>query len=117
MAVVAPVTHDQQVPSQVISLQPRHGLGLNPQGASGEQDDLETRIEQLEQPGDLLDDGVVTTGLEEGCPVPLADLEEVLATHGVGQHAIDVEHHGTGWFDLVDSVEPVPEQLWCSHRP
>ena len=83
---------------------------------AGQQDDLESRIEQLEQPGDLLDDRVVAAGLEEGGPVPLADLEEVLSADCVGQHAVDVEDHRPRRVDGSISVQPVPHELRCGHR-
>ena len=50
-------------------------------------------VEQFEEPGDLLNHGVVPTGLEEGGPVSSALLEEVLAAGGVGEHPVQVEDH------------------------
>ena len=70
LRVVAARAHDEQIPAQPVALQPGQRLGLDTVGAPGEQDDGERGVEQLEQPGDLLDHGVVAAGLEEGCPVP-----------------------------------------------
>ena len=67
--VVAAVAHDQQVPAQLVALQPGQGLGLDPQRPAGEQDDRAGRVEQLQQPGHLVDERVVAARLEEGVPV------------------------------------------------
>ena len=63
-------------------------------GDAGEEDHGEGGVEEFEEPGDLLDHGVVAAGLEEGRPVPLSSFDEVLATRRVGQDAVDVEDHG-----------------------
>ena len=94
LRVVTPGAHDEEVPAQPVALQPGHRLGLDPLGPARQQDHGERRVEELEQPGDLLDDRVVAAGLEEGRPVPPATLEEVLAAGRVGEHAVDVEDHG-----------------------
>ena len=63
---VAPLAHDQDVPAQSVALEPGQGLGLDPVGTAGQQDHGQGRIEELEQPGDLIDDRIIPTGLEEG---------------------------------------------------
>ena len=94
LGVVPARAHDQQVPAQPVALQPGQRLGLDAVGPAGEEDDGERGVEQLQQPGDLLDHGVVAAGLEEGRPVPPPPFEEVLAAGGVGQDAVDVEDDG-----------------------
>src|SRR5687768_955429 len=44
--VVAVVAHDEQVPPELVALQPGQGLGLDPGRAAGEQDDAEVAVEQ-----------------------------------------------------------------------
>ena len=50
LGVVPPGPHDQQVPAQFVALQPGQRLGLYTHRATGEQDDLELGVEQLEDP-------------------------------------------------------------------
>ena len=94
LGVVTPVAHDQEVPAQPVAVQPGQRLRLHPQRAAGEQDDRQRRVEELQEPGDLLDDRVVAARLEKGGPVPIPPLDEVLATGGVGQDPVDVEDDG-----------------------
>ena len=51
---------DQQVPPQSVAVQPGQGLGLDPHGSPGQQDDLQAGVEEFEHPDQLADDGVVT---------------------------------------------------------
>ncbi len=88
LGVVAAVAHHEQVPSQPVVGQPRQRLWPDSQWAPGEQHDAEPRVEQLEQPGHLLDQRVVATSVEEGVPIPAAEVEEMLARGGIRQHAV-----------------------------
>src|SRR4051812_226686 len=90
--VVAVVAHDQQVPTQLVALEPRDGDLLHADRPAGQQHDREPIVEQFEQPPDFGDERVIPTRVEEGVPVAAAAFEVVLTTGGVGQHAIDVEH-------------------------
>ncbi len=90
--VVAHVAHDEKVPAHAVAVEPGEGLGLHPDGAAGEEDDVEVAVEQLEQAGDLLDQRVVAARVEERSPVAFGlILQEVLAVGGVGQDAVDVD--------------------------
>src|SRR5205807_5236821 len=104
--VVAVVPHDQHVPAQLVALQPGQGVGLDPQGAPGEQDPAQGRVQELEQAGHLLDQGVVAAGVEERGPVPPARLDEVLAAGRVGEDPVQVEHHGRTW--THGGIPPAP---------
>src|SRR5262249_11374714 len=59
-----------------------------------EQHDRQRHVEEVEEHLDLLDDGVVAAGVEEGAPVAPRRLEVVLAAGGVGEHAVEVDDGG-----------------------
>src|SRR5215471_12117988 len=90
--VVAPLPHDQQVPPQAVALEPGQRLGPDPQRPGREQHDPVAGVEDLQQPGHLVDQRVVAARLEERLPVPPGVLEEMLAGGGFGQDAVHVEH-------------------------
>ena len=125
LGVVAPVAHHEHVPPQPIVRQPGQRLGLHPQRAPGEQHDAQPGVEQLEQTGHLVDQGVVAAGVEEGVPVAPPPLQEVLATRGVGEHAVDVEddrrprlggrrHASTSWAGTDDGGTGAPSVTCCT---
>src|SRR5207248_2562938 len=47
--VVAEVAHDQQVPAQVVALEPGERLGLYPQGPAGQQNHGELVVEEVHE--------------------------------------------------------------------
>jgi hypothetical protein len=87
-------------------VEPRLGQEVNALRSRREQDDRQRRVEQIEEHLDLLDDGIVTAGIEEGAPVPAGRLEVVLAAGGVGEHAVEVDDHGRAGRDR--SIAPCP---------
>src|SRR5687767_8518741 len=46
--IVAVIAHDEQIPPQFVVLEPRQGLGLDPDRPGGEQHDVEFVVEELE---------------------------------------------------------------------
>ena len=62
-----------------MALEPSEGVALDADRAGGEEDDPEVGLEQVEELGDLLDQRVLAGRLEEGIPVSVGTLEQVLA--------------------------------------
>ena len=91
--VVAELAHDQQVPAQLVALEPRQGLGLHPDRSGRQQHDpvVGRRSPRAVGPTSSMS-VVVAAGLEERLPIGERVLDVVLAAGGVGQHPVHVEH-------------------------
>src|SRR5216683_3122877 len=105
--VVAGLAHDEHVPPQLVAPEPGEGLGLDPYRPPGEQHHPQRRVEQLEQPGHLLDQRVLAARVEERVPRPPARLDVVLAAGRVGQDTVDVEDDRRPRLDRSGSPAPV----------
>jgi hypothetical protein len=106
LGVVTPVTHHEDIEAQLVALEPGQRLWRNPRWSSGQQNDLQTGIEQIEQSRLFGNDRVITTGFKEGIPVSSATLNVVLAASGIREHAVNVEDDRFRWW--YEPSVPVP---------
>ena len=105
--VVAPRPHDEEVPADLVAPQPRLGQVVDPVRPGGEQDDLQLRVEQVEDRAHLFDDRVLTARVEERAPVLARRLEVVLAARRVGEHAVDVDDDRRARHERLGAPRPV----------
>ena len=68
--VVAVVPHDQQIPAEVVPLEPGQGLALHPDRPCGEQHDMDPVVEVVEQGRHLVDERVLAAARRRTHPSP-----------------------------------------------